>query len=357
MIHFICHYALDSDFRPTLRRMGVRHKIFLKEIKMNYRYRLMLAMNRMPKLFLFAMVHSFRSCVLSRPAPDFAIISSDMEAVAYILIKHLFFRSKTKIVFNSFIFTKSHGGFIDRGKYIFFCLIFKFIDLAIVHSRLEQERYSHLFNGGKAVFRFVPWGTTIDALPRLRVNAKSSAANNRNPIVVAAGRSKRDYATLFKAMETVDAELRVICDHKDAIPPLNIGKHTAILSNCHGDDYLQELSDATVVVIPLAEGDISAGQMVLIHAMGLGKAVIVTATPGIQDYVSDRSDAWLVPMGDDSAMRQAIEGLLVNDGERERMGRNAKDTYAQRFDTGHYLERIVDVLEEFQNTEIRRAFE
>jgi glycosyltransferase involved in cell wall biosynthesis len=98
-------------------------------------------------------------------------------------------------------------------------------------------------------------------------------------------------------------------------------------------EYLRELINGAVVVVPLAVDDISAGQMVVVQSMGLGKPVVVTDTPTIRDYVTDGYNARLVPMGDAEAMAAVIGDLLSSPAERKRLGANARATFDAKLST------------------------
>jgi glycosyltransferase involved in cell wall biosynthesis len=88
--------------------------------------------------------------------------------------------------------------------------------------------------------------------------------------------------------------------------------------------------------------------MVLIQSMGLGKAIVVTRTPTICEYVTDGHDALLVPCGDVPALRAAILRLLDDRALREWLGHNARATFDTDLTTEGHLHRLIAAIGELQ---------
>ena len=344
MIHFFPTFsknAADTEFGRALRRLGVEHRIFASSVRLHYRMRIALFLVGIPRLAFSALRSAAASLVLARPVPDFAVVGGDIGVLLYALVRFIV-RRRTRIVLGSFIFTRRNSNWANRARETYYRFVLSFVDTAIVHSRLEVARYQEIFSGLAVTFRFVPWGTTIDN--RAELLAEHHDAQGEDIHIVSAGRSGRDYATLFRALESQDISLRVICDYLHERPNPTIAERVTILSSTYGKEYLRELIRGAVVVVPLAVDDISAGQMVVIQSMGLGKAVIVTDTPTIRDYVTDGHDARLVPMGDADAMRAAIADLLSNPAKRARLGTNAMATFDVRLSTEGTLRGLLSAI-------------
>ena len=159
--------------------------------------------------------------------------------------------------------------------------------------------------------------------------------------MLAAGRSGRDYRTLFEAVRGRDIRLHVVCDSTDALAGLDVPPKVVVLRNCYGSAYINELAGASIVAVPLAVNDISAGQMVMIQAMALGKPVVVTRTPTTQEYVTDNVQALLVPRADPAAMRSAIEALLSSPERIDEMGRAGLQTFEEKFSMRSYVRNVL----------------
>jgi glycosyltransferase involved in cell wall biosynthesis len=341
MIHFFPIFsrrAAETELGAALRRIGVAHRIFAGEVRFNYRSRLELLLVCMPRLALFALGAGVRSLFLARPFPDIVVLGSDVEVLVFALLRALRLR-RVRIVLGSFIYTTRAAGWQNRLRQAFFGFVLARAELVVVHSRLEEDRYARIFAGSFTRFVFVPWGTTIDA--RALLTKGATALPGATKTIVSAGKSGRDYRTLIAALDGADAQARIICDCFPDEAMANALPNVTLLRQCHGDMYLRELADAALIVVPLSHTDISAGQMVVIQAMGLGKAVIVTDTPTIRDYVTAGHDAVLVPPGDPAALRETIARLLADPAERERLGRNASATFDRACSTEAHLRGLI----------------
>lgn len=82
----------------------------------------------------------------------------------------------------------------------------------------------------------------------------------------------------------------------------------------------------------------------LVEAMACGLAVVSTAVGGLRDIVRDGQNALVVPPGDMSGLKDALDALLVDSDLRRRLGRIAQQCTSERYRTekitGHYIHLI-----------------
>jgi glycosyltransferase involved in cell wall biosynthesis len=303
-------------------------------VTLRYRSAAGLLFSVYPRLFLFALRGAVQSLLLSRPAPDAALIGTDVEALVFGLAR-LLLRRRTLIVFETFIVTPRKARLADAIYRRYFALIASLVDVAICHSRAEAAHYATLFAGSKARFAVVPFGTTVNGRERLVQEAAQLADDAR--AIVTAGRSGRDYPTLAAAIDGLACRLQIVCDIAAPVEALLATPQISILRDRFDEAYLRTLAEALFVVVPLAVDDVSAGQMVLLQAAALGRAVIITRTATTSDYATDGEDALLVDRGNVVQMREAVQSLLADAGLRNRLGANA----AARFDRQHSTEAYV----------------
>jgi glycosyltransferase involved in cell wall biosynthesis len=62
----------------------------------------------------------------------------------------------------------------------------------------------------------------------------------------------------------------------------------------------------------------------MLEAMAVGKALVMTRTPGLDEFVVDGETARLVPAGDPTALRAVLAELLADEPQRRRLGANAR---------------------------------
>ncbi|NNG23799.1 glycosyltransferase family 4 protein [Telluria aromaticivorans] len=107
----------------------------------------------------------------------------------------------------------------------------------------------------------------------------------------------------------------------------------------------QELARAAIFCLPShAEGL----PMAMLEAMAAGKAIVVTGVGGIPDAVRDGGNGLLVPPGDVAALAAALARLLGDEGERQRLGEQARATIQQEFESGVVIGRISAVYEQLR---------
>lgn len=332
--------AADSPFGRALRDAGIAYRLFTGTVPMSYRSRFQLIFQRLPRRAVFALLSAIRSLILSRPAPTTVIVESDIEVLMFALIRRLTCRP-TRIVLVGFIYTSRTAGWQNAVRRHLFRFILWLTDIVIVHSRLEAQSYPAAFGLRSSRFRFVPWGTNIHIRDALLHDPAPTRDPSEPPYIISAGRSGRDYPTLLHAVDGMTTEVRIVCDFGPAIGTGPLPANVKVLQDCYGNDYIEQLFRAEIVVVPLAASDISAGQMVVLQAMALGKAVIVTATPTITDYVEDGRDALLVQRGDAADLAAAIHGLMDDPALRATLGRNAQVRYEAFNTTETYVRNII----------------
>jgi glycosyltransferase involved in cell wall biosynthesis len=151
--------------------------------------------------------------------------------------------------------------------------------------------------------------------------------------IFSGGRSRRDFATFFAAVEGLGYPVKLLTGKESDLAPhgsslrgLTVPPNVELLRNDSSMEYfVRLLTGARIVVIPLLRGTgTQAGIGVYLQAMAAGKCLIVSAGPGVSDVLAD-SQAIMVPAGDVSALRNAMK-LVWEDVElRERYARAAAE--------------------------------
>lgn len=345
MIHFFLTFgknASDSPFAQALRDLNIEYRIFSDKISFRYHYRIWLLLVGWPKLGLFALKSAWGSLIRSHPRPDAVVVGSHLEALIFGLVRRLLLRRKPRIYLLGFIYTRRQNPLLETLRRFYFGCVFALIDGIICFSELEITRYKTLFPGAQGLFKYIPYGLYIHGYEK-------NSEHRDNPIdpdayVFSAGRSGRDYKTLFEVFNRIDHPLHVICDLEAALAGCVGAPNISVLRNCYDTYYVEELRNASIVVIPLAVDDISAGQMVLVQAMAYCKPLVVTKTPTIEDYLIDGTNALLIPRGDGEAMRRAIERLLNDRDLAARLARNAFHTYEAKHCMHAFVGNIIDAV-------------
>jgi hypothetical protein len=228
-----------------------------------------------------------------------------------------------------------------RGEHMTFCVL----------SRWELQQFPQKWEVPAERVRFTPFCFT---LPEQELENPSSHdggvfVGGGDPRHGPSRDSLRDYEPLLEAAHQIDAPITIASNELDGVrmPP-------NVRAGPVSRERFAELSrNATVVVVPIRAGiDRSAGQQTYLNAMALGKAVIVTDTPGVRDYIDDRETGLVVPPGDAGALTKAIGWMLdpANHAELDRMRVRARDIARARFSRRDYIARLLLVADEVART-------
>ena len=139
------------------------------------------------------------------------------------------------------------------------------------------------------------------------------------PVLTVGDDCGRDYVTLLTAIEGLDLTLvaktgKSISDHP-TLPHIRV-----LRTRLPWKAYRTLYEQARFVVLPLFSSIHSSGVSSLLEAMAMGKAVIVSDSPGLRDYVVADVTGLVVPCGDASALRAAIRRLTEDDTLCRRLG-------------------------------------
>ena len=346
MIHFFPKFA-DADASPfgdALRATGAATRVFPVPVRQNYRKRSSILFRYYPAL-IAASVRAARTSLFADPPPHAVVLSSDVEVFVFGLLRLWPGAAKARIVFLPFIFTDRASASVRRLRAIYYRAVMRMVSLAICHSRQEVDRYAGVFAGCGARFVFIPWGCHVPSAAEIVAAVGPLPPRSPGGVVVSAGKSGRDYPTLVAATRDLDCETVIVSNVDSSLLGVERSGKVEVLGACFGLEYLWQLLRADVVVVPLAIGNISAGQMVFIQAMALGRPVIVTGIQSVSDYLEDGRTALLVPLGDVAGLRAAIVRVLGDPALAAALGRNGQAEFRAALSEDRHLGRVVDAVE------------
>lgn len=170
------------------------------------------------------------------------------------------------------------------------------------------------------------------------------------PYIFSGGRSGRDYATLFAALQqtTIPA---VVNARPFNVRGLKVPQNVRLNDLLPADAYRNLHWGARFVVIPLQDLDEVVGLIAVLYAMAAGKAVIVSRVSCIEEYVQEGETGLLVPPGDVTAMRTAIERLWTDRETCERMGKQARERFLAEYTFSAFARRVAGVLDTIRATQ------
>ena len=206
--------------------------------------------------------------------------------------------------------TRGIGGYIKKA---ITQLVMRGFDLLICHSGPLVQSVCQTYHHVSSRVRYVRWGEDMSWLEKASDNAAD------NGYIFSGGRTNRDFSTVLAAVRElkVTTKLAVGAEYtlKEDIP-----EHVEIYRDVSWERFEELLRESTVVVITLAEPEISSGQTVLLQAMLCRKAIIITNTAGIDDYVTNGKNVIFVKPRDPSDLRDKLRFLLADSDLRIQLG-------------------------------------
>jgi glycosyltransferase involved in cell wall biosynthesis len=283
---------------------------------------------------LFSMGTARRSLKALQPA-EVVIVNSHFDIFAFRMVSLILRCNLPRIVLPAFIFTEKKGlvkSFLNK-KY--FSWILQFADGIICHSRKEVDSNTRRFPRLRGRFMYYPYGIHVCEKPP-GIEATLASKN-----AVCAGRSGRDFDLLLSAAQGVPAQFQIICDQFPKRLTKKLTDQFVLLDNCYHKCYFDELKDSRFVVIPLRSDDISAGQMVLLQAMSMGKPCVITETGTTRDYIREGAGMLSVPLSDKDALSAAMTRLCVDDDLCVKLAHEAEQEFGDKYSIEAYARNLV----------------
>jgi glycosyltransferase involved in cell wall biosynthesis len=204
-----------------------------------------------------------------------------------------FYGLRSCLLAHSFNFTSLPG----KLKTIMFKLCLRRADRIVTFSNVERELYSRAFQLSKDRFDFVYWGVKEPV---------TSDRNEQGDYVSSIGGNARDYATLMEAARRLPYIPFIVVGRPENFIELNIPQNVKTHVNTPLDFAMSTMKHSRFTVLPLIGSEVPCGHVTLVAAMHLGKAIIVTDSSGVEDYVMGANSALVCPVKDPEAMSKSI---------------------------------------------------
>jgi glycosyltransferase involved in cell wall biosynthesis len=173
--------------------------------------------------------------------------------------------------------------------------------------------------------------------------------------LASAGTSERDYATLIRATQGLDADVRIEASSawyagEPNHEHVQLHERVELTSSGTTKGLRAIYASSQIVVVPLIEADHPAGYNTIMEGMSMGKPVIASRIHYVGDFIDDGRTGFLVPPHDPDALRATIDRLLADPELRHRIGAAARQEVLDRFSIEHFRERMRGAVQRFQHT-------
>lgn len=162
-------------------------------------------------------------------------------------------------------------------KILDFAISAKAVDRVVVYNIAEYECYRALFPRSKDKFAYTLY-------PAADVPAKFIATSSCEDFYLAVGRSNRDHEYL-RDYFLARPNRRCVVLTDQALKSQSDNFH--VISGVFGEAYFEYLKKCRAVIIPFYDSTVSAGQLVYLQAVQLGKPVLVSRSRCLEGYVLD----------------------------------------------------------------------
>jgi glycosyltransferase involved in cell wall biosynthesis len=200
-------------------------------------------------------------------------------------------------------------------KTIIFRLGLTQVDRFITFSNVEREVYSRAFDLPIDRFDFIHWGANPPSV---------SEGKSCSRYVSSIGGNARDYATLMGAAQRLPHIPFAVVGRPESFAGLDLPENVIKHVNTPLQFAMDLLNCSSFMVLPLNSSEVPCGHVTIVAAMHLGKAMIVTGSSGVDDYVIADENALVSPAKDPDAMSVLIDKLWQDEGLCTRLGANGK---------------------------------
>ncbi|RKT32343.1 glycosyl transferase family 1 [Roseovarius halotolerans] len=191
------------------------------------------------------------------------------------------------------------------------------IDEFIVFSQYERSLYSEYFGFQPERFRFLHWAMEAPQ------PGPENPVSGPDSYLCSIGGEGRDYRLLAEAMRALPDVAMVVVARPHSIRGINFPQNVKVFTNLPARQTWRIVQDSAGVVIPLRSDKTTCGHITIVGSMLLGRAMVITDSLGVSDYVEDGVNAHLVPAGDTAAMIAAVQGLSHNSAAMRDLGARA----------------------------------
>jgi len=269
---------------------------------------------------------------------DAVITQQDGHATFIIaFLNSLLKRKKCRHYVNEFITREKSTGFYSYLKFLFLRFSLSSVYCIMCSSKAEIEYYKSTLRLKNTKFRFVPLATN----PKF-IEVKSDFVGDH---IISAGRTGRDYRILLEAVKDLPLRLILVADYSN-LTGIPLSKNVEVKYNIPLNELIGLTASARFAVLPLQDLSISVGQSVLLEAMALGKAVIVTRNASTIDYITDGETGILVSPDDSEDMKKAIMFLLKNPQKAAQIGARAREVIQKYYLIREKITRICSIIKE-----------
>jgi glycosyltransferase involved in cell wall biosynthesis len=166
------------------------------------------------------------------------------------------------------------------------------------------------------------------------------------PLILSVGNDQhRDHDLLLTTVREVRAKLpaarlELVTSTPQQIPA-EAGRWRPSVTHPQLRDLYRQAQVVAICTRPNIHG---SGMTAILEAMAMGKPVVATHTPGLEDYILHDETGVLVPANDPDAMARGLVDLLLDPDRCARLGAAARQRTLHGFSTQAMCQRLASVI-------------
>lgn len=157
----------------------------------------------------------------------------------------------------------------------------------------------------------------------------------------------RDYGTLIEASENASFPVKLRTGLGLGLDPQRHGNIEHLRDRVAFAGLRDLYARAAIVAVPVGRTLNASGVSSLLEAASMGKAMIVSDSEALRDYVIPDETCLVVPCHDPVALRQAIDRLLGDRDLRLSLGRRARAHFLRQFSSEAFAAGFAATLRRF----------
>lgn len=254
---------------------------------------------------------------LLRKSEHDVVISWQMRiGVCYGILKRLFHRGKPPVhIIQDFHIDLTRTRRFYRLHVALLQWAVPGIDYFCCTSAEEEEIYSRMFGIPRSRIMFLP---LVEA-PR----TFEEPSHVRQDYIFSYGKSDRDFDTLVRAVAPLNIKACILC--KNYKPQVPVPRNVSIIRTYVSDrEMIRWIASSRMVVLPLKDYRISAGQLSMLEVMALARPLIITENMATKEYAVHGQTALFFQAGNDKELTAQIQHLWHHEEAAENMGQQAR---------------------------------
>lgn len=207
------------------------------------------------------------------------------------------------------------------------------LDVIFAHASPEEAaRFTKALRARDGLFQFVPFHHSF---------VESAPETTDGDYIFCGGNYGRDYRTFIEALAGTKHKAIICAQEQEFLSHVSVPPNIQVTATTH-QRFLELMAGSAAVVVPLNKGDIHpGGHTVVVHAMALGKPIIVAGPEEYSSYIDHEVTGVITHPGDAASLRTAIDRIMSDRVFARALGEHARKSSAH-FAPGEFFHRVFE---------------